>query len=221
MHAESSPVRSSQRYIHERLPEVVRRHRDTPFRRPPAEHTTSVFRAVRARLVAEPRELVLDAGCGTGESTRLLAADRPDCWVVGIDRSARRLGRQGCDGLLVDGNLLLVRAELQDFWRLAAAHGWRCREHHLLYPNPWPKARHLMRRWHAHPVFPTVLALGGRLELRSNWRIFAEEFALSLEIHGYEPDLSKIEPSRFISPFERKYARSGHTLYRVSCIIGV
>lgn len=46
-------------------------------------------------------------------------------------------------------NLLLLRAELEDFWVLAHRDSdWIVHSHYLLYPNPYPKTKHLFRRWH-------------------------------------------------------------------------
>ena len=104
-------------------------------------------------------------------------------------------------------------AELASFWRLALAAGWQLERHYLFYPNPWPKPGQLQRRWHAHPVFPDLLRLGGRLEMRCNWELYAEEFAFAVNrLAG-----TKIEPVRLrepdpVSAFERKYHDSGHGL---------
>jgi tRNA G46 methylase TrmB len=160
---------------------------------------------------------VLDSGCGTGESTRLIAHSNPDCTVIGVDKSEARLARLGSGRFPHrEGNAIWLRAELSTFWRLALAAGWRLQAHYLLYPNPWPKPGQLSRRWHAHPVFPTLLALGGRLEMRCNWEIYAREFALALRIAtGRSALLSTVRPSTVTSPFEKKYRDSGHGLFRV------
>jgi tRNA G46 methylase TrmB len=153
-------------------------------------------------------DIVLDSGCGTAASTVMLAEGHPEALVIGVDKSADRLARQPLGAL--PPNLLLLRADLQDFWRLAQASGWRITRHCLFYPNPWPKAAQLTRRWHAHPVFPALLALGGLLELRSNWRLYLDEFAAALAIVGIP---ARIEPvgadGTPVSPFERKYLASG------------
>jgi tRNA G46 methylase TrmB len=165
----------------------------------------------------ELNRLVLDSGCGTGVSTSRLGRMHPECVVIGVDRSAARL-RRGCgrDWPKRRGNRLWIRGELSTFWRLAAASGWRLRRHYLLYPNPWPKPAHLMRRWHAHPAFPVMLALGGCLELRSNWRVYAAEFARAAEIAtGRSADVETPSVDAPLSPFEAKYHASGHELYRV------
>jgi tRNA (guanine-N7-)-methyltransferase len=59
-----------------------------------------------------------------------------------------------------------------------------------------------------------MLALGGALELRTNWKVYAEEFAQALRIAGVQPqaDLLKLESP--LTPFERKYQASAHELWR-------
>ena len=110
-----------------------------------------------------------------------------------------------------------MRADLVDFWRLALAEGWQPQRHYLLYPNPYPKPRHLKMRWQGHPVFPAIVALGGRLELRSNWRLYVEEFALALrQATGLEAGVERYHPGDVcLSPFEEKYHRSGQPLWRL------
>lgn len=223
MKRSSSPVSSSQTAIHSRLETVVRRHLASDWRQPLHAPTVAAFE----RMLALPgfdagRELVFDSGCGTGASTRLIAKHFPEALVVGIDRSANRLARTGSTAFpLQRENVIWVQAELASFWRLALENGWRLHRHYLLYPNPWPKPGQLQRRWHAHPVFHQMLALGGVLELRCNWKIYAEEFVHA--IHIVHPEV-KIERDSTDSegtwegiqtPFGRKYAASGHRLYRL------
>jgi tRNA G46 methylase TrmB len=65
-------------------------------------------------------------------------------------------------------------------------------------------------------VFPTLLALGGQIELRSNWRVYVEEFALALARHGWLFDVAPVTGSGDpVTPFERKYRDSGHPLWRL------
>ena len=217
MVGESRRVTSSQSGVHPRLIEVAERHRRHPWRRSVAEHTRRAFDRLQAVLAQKTAPLVLDAGCGTGASTLALGRRFPDSWVIGVDRSAHRLRRSGCDGLLVRDNVVLLRADLPDLWLLARTAGWRLAEHYLLYPNPWPKPAQLKRRWHAHPVFPTITALGGQLELRTNWGVYAEELSRVLGCYGLPGVVQPFHPESFASPFERKYMLSGHPLFRVRC----
>jgi tRNA (guanine-N7-)-methyltransferase len=137
--------------------------------------------------------------------------------VVGVDQSSDRIGRDKT--LLarrIPDNLIWVRADLVDFWRLLAEQGIRLARHCLFYPNPWPKAHHLMRRWHAHPVFPVFAALGGVIECRTNWAVYAEEWSFALgRLAGHAPRVEIFVPKSPITPFERKYHASGHVLYRI------
>ena len=208
-------VTSSQPGPHQDLSRRVARALTHPLRKPLAAHTREAFAAADAwRAERAEAPLILDAGCGVGLSTRQLAERHPECAVIGIDRSADRLSR---DHGPVPDNALLVRADLVDFWRLALAGDWRPVRHYLLYPNPYPKAAHLKMRWQGHPVFPAILALGGRLELRSNWRLYVEEFALAVEqaagrrvaVEGFDPG------GDFLTHFERKYHHSGQPLWRL------
>jgi len=189
-------------------------------------HSASVaaFDTLQELIGNDLRPRVLDSGCGTGESTRLIASAYPDCLVIGVDKSQVRLGRTGATFPHRDGNVLWLRSDLATFWRLALRAGWRLKHHYLLYPNPWPKPAHLRRRWHAHPVFPDLLRLGGRLELRCNWEIYALEFAAAVNrVLGTDVCPHPLGESAITSPFERKYRASGHRLYSlsVSCEAGV
>ena len=203
--------RSSQCAIHAQLERVVRRHLASSWQQPIRPHTQRAFDLLSESLSAGAA-LILDSGCGTGHSTAKLALAHPDALVIGVDKSESRLAR----GPDLPGNALMVRAELADFWRLAHLAEWRLSRHYLLYPNPWPKPAQLQRRWHGHPVFPQLLALGGRLELRTNFELYAVEFARALEIAGVATvEVVSFQSREPVSPFERKYADSGHELYRL------
>ncbi|HAY27541.1 MAG TPA: SAM-dependent methyltransferase, partial [Candidatus Accumulibacter sp.] len=118
-------------------------------------------------------------------------------------------------------NLDLVRADLVDYWRLLHDAGGRLDRHYLLYPNPWPKSCHLGRRWHGHPVFPTLLALGGVLECRSNWPLYIAELCFAIEtLRGHTVACERYLPAAALTPFERKYFASGHALWRCRVDLG-
>lgn len=220
MQSNSHFITSSQQTIHQQLARVVARHAGTPFLKPVAAYNRAAFDASMAAWQrAGQRPLILDAGCGVGMSTRHLAARFPTHFVIGVDQSADRLARKVVweqDGSEPD-NYLLVRADLVDYWRLMLAAGVRPERHYVLYPNPWPKIGHLARRWHGHAVFPTVVALGGVLEVRSNWQIYVQEWAAALtQLTGQaQPYLAQpYSTDAPITPFERKYLASGHSLWR-------
>ncbi len=218
MHANSRTVSSNQPTIHEHLADTVRKHASTSFLKPVSAHAEQAFaHAIHTWRDHGSRPLVLDAGCGVGLSTLRLAVQHPDSFVIGIDQSADRLGRtlrwQGD----LPRNCLTVRTDLVDFWRLMMAYRLHPERHYLLYPNPWPKKRHLGRRWHGHPIFPTIVALGGLLECRSNWQIYIAEFASAvrqLTGIGVACETFAPQPDAPLTPFEQKYTASGHPLWR-------
>ncbi len=217
MHADSRVPESAQSGIHEQLPMVVDRHAASPFRKPYADYNRVAFAASveRFQLLASGAPLILDSGCGVGESSLVLARAFPAHYVIGVDQSASRLQRGQRRRSEWPPNLDLVRADLVDYWRLLHDAGLRLARHYLLYPNPWPKIGHLRRRWHGHPVFPTMLALGGVLECRSNWPIYIAEHCLAVrQLTGRPAVAESYLPDPPITPFERKYRDSGHRLLR-------
>lgn len=217
MQALSPPVQSAQSAIHPRLQETLRRHFDNLWQQPLHAPTQHAFSLLQAMLGDAQSPLILDSGCGSGASTLRLAELHPGHCVIGVDQSAVRLRRLAPEGIAVIGNAIVLRAELASFWRLFVDAGMQAERHHLLYPNPWPKAAHLGRRWQGHPGFPTLMRSAQQFELRSNWRVYVEEFAFALRFAGHaraEVDTLQIEVP--LTPFERKYRDSGHGLWRVA-----
>ncbi|GAB4063713.1 tRNA (guanine(46)-N(7))-methyltransferase TrmB [Uliginosibacterium sediminicola] len=213
MYANSRDIDSAQDAPHEKLGELLARHRDHPFRKPISAHSQAAFDQVMPCWDGRA-PILLDAGCGVGWSSLRLARAHPQHFVLGVDQSADRLAR-GKPGEMPD-NLQFVRADLVDFWRLLLQAGIRLDKHFLLYPNPWPKIGQLARRWHGSPVFPSLLALGGTLECRSNWSIYVQELALAIGfITGSTPAVEVFATQDPLTPFERKYLDSGQTLYRL------
>ncbi|MCO7188822.1 MULTISPECIES: methyltransferase domain-containing protein [unclassified Pseudoalteromonas] len=214
--ANSRSITSNQAGLHEKLDEVVQKHLNTPFKKPIAAHTQQAFEQVNEKVQAFDGPVILDSCCGVGESTANLAKRHPDALVIGIDKSEHRLEKHDIEYKQTEsGRYILVQADLNDFWRLACEARWQPSHHYLLYPNPWPKAKHLQRRWHGAAVFPYIVELGGRLELRSNWSIYVEEFARSLELAGKKAEVSAYESDTAMTPFERKYWASGQQSTRL------
>ena len=216
-YANSRIPQSAQQGVHEGLIERVRKHLAEPFLKPFAEYNRNALQAALAGWDGKA-PLILDAGCGVGHSTIQIARQFPDHWVIGVDQSEDRLSRRKpYPEALLPKNMVFVRADLVDFWRLLDAAGLRLARHYVLYPNPWPKIGHVGRRWPAHPVFPWIPRLGGVLECRSNWRVYIEEFAVALEqVIGHPVVWEDFSAEVPLTAFERKYRDSGQTLYRLS-----
>lgn len=230
-------VTSNQIELYKNLEAVVRKYAATTFLRPVAGHTREAFERVsdfvRGFNASGCAELVLDSGCGTGESTLHLAKKFPNVPVIGIDKSAVRLSKAGNERQLevsagascdIPANAFWVRAELLDFWRLALekveAGEWKILHHALYYPNPWPKESEATRRFHLHPIFPTLLRLSPVTELRTNWEIYAREFAEAAHVLGdalslkFNVELGAFDPENPETAFERKYKEARQQLWR-------
>jgi len=225
----SGRVSSSQKDVHPNLLQTVQRHLQSHWSQPLHGPSLDAYRCLKeSSPFRSRRPFILDSGCGTGKSTQELAGQFPDYLVLGVDRSRSRLAKSGMrrrtfdhsDLILGRGqqeNCILLRAELATFWRLLAADGYVPHKHFLLYPNPWPKPSHLKRRWHGHPVFPCLLALGGEMQMRCNWEIYALEFAQAASLATGEPVVSEsFEVSDVTTPFEKKYFERQQRLFSVT-----
>lgn len=182
-------------------------------------------------------EVIVDSGCGTGESTR--ARVQPGRWILGVDKSLVRMDRGAQQGLEVPiwrqasspkrGALdlalraggLLARAELSELVALMHHEGCVVEQLDFLYPNPWPKTQHFGRRWYGHPIWPYALAVAHNVQLRTNWEVYAQEFAAALALWFPQAQGQgqcepwAVAPGEGLTAFERKYAQAGHALYRV------
>jgi len=214
MHANSSPVISNQAGLHERLDEVVRKHAASAFQRPIAEHAVAAWQVLEQRW-DRSQPLVLDSGCGTARSTLMLAEQHTDSLVVGVDRSVARLEKRA----ELPENALLLRTNLEDFWRLLAMNKVRLAAHYLFYPNPYPKAAQLRYRWHGSPVFSVMMGLAGQVTLRSNWEVYLKEFERAAAITGWRYESAGVtvlpHQQRPITAFEEKYQASSQALFQL------
>lgn len=233
-------VTSNQDSIHKDLEKNVRKYARTQYMRPIALHTQEAFEQAREKICSWAGQsdiatipVVLDSGCGTGESTVHLARRFPDCAVLGIDKSEIRIGKSGDPSHAgpegIPANAFWIRAELLDFWRLVLDNRWDVRYHAVFYPNPWPKQSECTRRFHMHPIFPAMIQLAPVTELRTNWEIYAQEFCSAANVlreeSGTVPELaglcrlqaalSAYTPDNAETAFERKYAAAGQPLWRV------
>lgn len=213
----SRRVVSNQSGIHEKLEETLTRHRENPFVKPVSAHTRVAFESFLQAISRHPgKPVVLDSCCGVGESTLHFAESNPGHLVIGVDKSVVRLekGRR----LFSDppANMLLLRADVFDLWRLIAGEGIAVDKHYVLYPNPWPKKQHLKRRIHGHPSFFDFIRIGRTMEIRSNWKIYLEELQFAAQFATEcQCRLVQFQPDPCMTPFERKYSNSGQELFRL------
>lgn len=206
---------STQQTLHKHLDATVRKHLQSAWQKPITEHTSKAFEATDTWLKSKTGELILDSCCGYGESTRWLANQNPHAIIIGIDKSANRLDKTNTDDL--PENCRLVRADIKDFWRLAVKANWHPTKHYLMYPNPYPKPSQLNSRWHGSSAFPSLVRLGGTIEVRTNWDLYIKEFSQALLISGHDSKVVQYFPNTSITAFERKYHNDGQPLWQLIC----
>jgi tRNA (guanine-N7-)-methyltransferase len=200
-------IKSKQLAVHPNTESIAKKHRNAIYQRPFSDLQRKAFEGADHFVSQRQAKVVLDSGCGTGDSSFWLAEQFPNHTIIAIDQSSVRL--QKAQTKLKQKslpNLFFVRARLEDFWRLVRTSDWEVERHYILYPNPWPKPEHFLRRFHGHPVFSDLLQLAPSLELRTNWRLYLEEFALATKIlTGHSFKVQQIDAPEGVSAFERKY----------------
>ena len=218
---DSKPIVSNQPDIHEKLGQIVEKHLAHPSQKPYQQHTLDAFNQVNERVKAHQGELILDSCCGVGQSTRLLAKRNPHALVIGVDKSAHRIERnaeQLAENTATEDihNFVMVRADLNDFYRLVVKANWPIKKHYILYPNPWPKAKHIQRRWHGSAVFPQLIVIGDEIILRSNWKLYLREFQFAAAITGKKGEIQQVNDQQPLTPFEAKYQASGQQCWQLT-----
>jgi len=220
---EARSITTNQVGVHEDLQKYVLRHQQHAFQRPIAEHTQQAFQHVLDFLQGWKGDFILDACCGVGESTINIANKYPESKVIGIDKSIARLDKHQSyanKSALQHNNYLLIQADLNDFWRLMHKYiednkpVWALSKQYILYPNPYPKKSQLSKRWHASAMLPYIIALSPHIELRSNWRLYLEEFLQAAQAYGLRGEIQTVN-GEAITPFERKYLQAQQSCYQL------
>lgn len=135
---------------------------------------------------------LLDVGVGTGEATREWAARHPDHDVIAVEVHQPSLARllqdlelHGPDNVRVlDADVTAVLADHAreiDTGRPSGPAAFSAVR--VLFPDPWPKRRHLHRRLVDRSfvsVVADLLPLGGWIHLATDWDDYALQMRLAL-----------------------------------------
>ncbi|WPJ94744.1 tRNA (guanosine(46)-N7)-methyltransferase TrmB [Coraliomargarita algicola] len=138
--------------------------------------------------------ILFEAGCGHGHWLSDYAEANPDTVCVGIDLISWRI-RKGNDKKAKRGieNLHFYKAELGEFLEVLPS-SIRFERTVLLFPDPWPKAKHHRRRM-VQPAFLDEVARrtdrGGEFCFRSDDRPYFDWAVEHLDAHpDWEIDAS-------------------------------
>jgi tRNA (guanine-N7-)-methyltransferase len=166
--------------------------------------------------------VMLEIGCGMGETTAALAAAEPGWNYLAVDVYEPGLAA------------LLMRAEQLGLANLRLAHGdavTLLAEHvgndslagvRIFFPDPWPKAKHHKRRL-VNPAFVALLAsrmrLGARLHLATDWAEYAEQMLAACrgepELAAEFPAWAPRPPWRGATKFELRARAEGRDVWEL------
>jgi tRNA (guanine-N7-)-methyltransferase len=129
-----------------------------------------------AELMPDAGEAWLEIGFGGGEHMAAQAGRRPDVLIVGAEpfqngvaSALRHIDEQGLKNVRVhDGDVRELIARLPDA---------SLDRVFILFPDPWPKARHNKRRLVQQDTvaeLARVLKLGGKLRFASDWADYVD-----------------------------------------------
>lgn len=171
---------------------------------------------------SNPAPVILEIGCGMGETTAIIAAAQPGKNFIGIE-----VHTPGVGSLLKEiatrelGNLRVIQHDavevVRDMIAPESLSGM-----HIFFPDPWPKKRHHKRRL-IQPAFVHQLAQrlapGGYIHCTTDWEEYAQQM---LEVLSGEPLLQNttggFAPRPDYRPqtkFETRGLRLGHGVWDV------
>lgn len=204
----SKIVTTNQDGIHQDL-ELIVAKQSLKYQRPIADFSIETFKQIKALI--KGNEVIFDLGCGIGESSYRLARMYPDKFIIGIDKSISRLMRKNIFKKEKMNNVALFRGELFDLiyliYQSYIISEIKIDSLYFLYPNPWPKKKHIKRRFHGNSIAPFIFSIKRPIILRSNWRLYLEEFSFVADLYGRKT--LEIGPKNIVdplTPFERKYS---------------
>ncbi len=177
-----------------------------------------------AQIFGNDHPIVLEIGCGMGETTAKIAAQNPHINYIGVEVFTTGVGallkRVQEYGLT---NLRIIQHDAVEIVRDMIPHGLLAGVH-VYFPDPWHKARHHKRRLIQSP-FVHELALrlqtGGYIHCATDWENYAEQMlaVLSAEtlLHNTDPAHGFIPrpESRPLTKYENRGNRLGHGVWDV------
>jgi len=156
-----------------------------------AERRTAL-RAEVSALLPTPRAIVWEIGCGHGHFLVRYAELFPAKFCVGVDLILDRLERSGKkrDRAQLD-NCHFVRAEAREYL-LSLSPDITFAEIWVLFPDPWPKARHNKNRLLKSEFFEAIAGRaveGARFYFRTDHReYFTEVEAIVADLKTWQRD---------------------------------
>ena len=160
--------------------------------------------------------LLVDIGVGDGAASRAWAEAHPEARVLALEVHRPGLAKL-LSALEAEGPTNVRVAEADALEVLAALEPGSVAAVRLLFPDPWPKRRHVARRMvdRAFAVAAAdALEPGGCLELATDWAEYAEH---ARSMVAAEPRLAPrpawARPARPVTAYERRGIEAGRTIH--------
>lgn len=157
---------------------------------------------------------------GFGKARFLLksASGRPEVNFLGVELSRKwyRDGKRRIEKAGGMTNLRVMNAEVVDFFQRFVP-GGSVEVVHAYYPDPWPKKRHLKRRFVDHPFLrecERILPLGGELRIVTDSGDYAEWIGQRLADHPLLQPLPWEQVfEEGLTHYEIKYRKEGRRVH--------
>jgi len=178
----------------------------------PADVTTA---AARTATFGRAAPLLIDIGVGDGRASVAWAAERPDADLMaielhrpGIVKLLRALDAdQRTNARVLEADAVAVLDDLEP----TSVDGIR-----VLFPDPWPKRRHVARRMVDRAFVTRVADLlrpGGELLLATDWDDYAEHMVSMVATdRRFEPDHPAARPDRPVTAYEQRGLDAGRAI---------
>ncbi len=167
------------------------------------------------------RELCAEIGCGKGGFTCGTAKNKPETLLVALDKvaDAMVIAMERC----MSEDIPNIRFLDTDALRLPEI--FRPAELSAIYinfPDPWPRPREAKHRLTSHiflPIYKELLAVGGRIEFKTDQKPLFEYSLRQFEAFGYElhevtRHLHEFCPQGVMTDYEAKFHAQGIPINR-------
>ena len=178
-----------------------------------------VARLDNTELFGRSAPLHVDLGCGDGSFLCEMARQFPKRNFLGIERLTKRVEKVRCKAEKIE-NVRVLRADTLFAVRYLLPES-SVETFYLLFPDPWPKRRHQLRR-----IFtPDFLdAIAAALEKHGVLCVATDQFDYFQQVerisHAHQQfQVVPLSPDEAVLPvtkFERKFREQGVPIYRLT-----
>ncbi|WP_081616219.1 tRNA (guanosine(46)-N(7))-methyltransferase TrmB [Verrucomicrobium sp. 3C] len=154
------------------------------------------------RMFCRPAPIVCDLGAGNGRFAAAYAELHPEWNVLAVERRLPRVRKiQRAEELRRLPNLRVLWMEWDElllFWSRPDS----CREIHVLFPDPWPKRRHQIRRTLSVRVVTAIFRV---LEPGGFFRLLTDDAAYSATVEQAAAALAGFERAEDLRGFPKSH----------------